>query len=669
MEKLKMHSPDKIQENVDRLSELFPGCVTEARNEQTGELERVVDIDFFRQMLAGRVVEGHRERYRLEWPGKKDALLAASAPIAKSLRPQRSESVNFDVAPNLFIEGDNLDALKLLQESYLGRIKIVYIDPPYNTGGDLIYEDDFAESASDYLLRSSQVDADGTRLVVNSESNGRFHSDWLSMIYSRLRLARNLMRSDGVLFVSIGNDEFANLKKICDEIFGERCFVECLTWNKRVPKNDKGIGNIHEYVLVYARDSSHSHQFTMPKDGLEELDELLARLRRSAQPLAESEAAVRALYKKQGYDRGITLYNSLDNDYRLWGKINMSWPNGDTFGPRYEVLHPGTGRPVKIPDRGWRWKQSTFDEAALRKEGKYSHVEQLHDGSYRCGRIWFAATDDQQPSSVTYLDEVNRLLLRSVLSLKSDGGLEVEGLLGGKTYFSYPKPTSLLRTLLGSVPAEDGDIVLDFFAGSGTTAHAVMQLNAEDSVSRRFIAVQLPEPCDPNSDAANSGLKTLADVAKARLRRAAEVVQHSYPKAASRPTGFRSFRIDSSNMSDVFYSPEVLTQGHLPLGADNIKSDRSPEDLLFQVLVDWGVDLALPIETRNVAGRPVFFVDQNALVACFEFGVDEPLVRELATLRPLRAVFRDGGYVSDSTKINVEQIFKLLSPATEVRSL
>ena len=668
MERLKLHSPDLAQVYISQIRKLFPACVTEATDGR-GKIVLSVDFDQLRQEFSGHVTEGPEERYRLEWPGKREAMALSNAPVAKTLRPVRDESVDFDHTRNLFVEGDNLEALKLLQEIYLGGIKTIYIDPPYNTGSDLIYDDCFVEDPDDFLVRSNQKDNVGNRLVANTDSNGRFHSDWLSMMYPRLRLARNLLSDDGVIFISIANDEFSNLKKVCDETFGEKNFVECITWNKRVPKNDKGVGNIHDFVLVYAKDDNIRQDFFMRKEGLQEIAELVASLERRQVSLDDAERQVKLLYKKQGYDRGITLYNSLDADYRLWGKVNMSWPNANTFGPRYRVLHPKTGQPVLVPDRGWRWKHETFKEAALIRDGEYTDIQELRDGSVRCGRVWFAADQNQQPSSIRYLDEVDKFLLRSILSFKSDGGMEVEGLFGSKNYFSYPKPTRLLRTLLSSQEAKDGDIYLDFFAGASSTAHAVMQLNAEDGVERRFIMVQFPAAVDPNSDAGRAGYSNIAEISKERLRRAGVKVTEESQSGAELDTGFRVLKVDTSNMHDVYYSPDVVTQPDLLASVDNIKVDRSAEDLLFQVLVDWGVDLTLPIRQETVHDKTVFFVDGTALVACFEVGITEELVKELAIYEPLRVVFRDNGLVSDAVKMNVDQIFRQLSPNTDVKSI
>lgn len=666
-----MHSPNLTQDHIARIRELFPNCVTEAKGED-GRLKLVVDFDQLRQELWDAIVEGPQERYRLDWPGKREALLTANAPIAKTLRPRRQESVGFDTTKNLFIEGDNLDALKLLQETYLGKVKMIYIDPPYNTGSDLIYEDSFASDIDNWLLESNQRDTQGNRLITNTDSNGRFHSDWLNMIYVRLKLSRPLLRDDGFLFISIGNDEVSNLKKLCDEIFGEQNFIECISWNKRIPKNDKGVGNIHEFILIYAKDATIPHELLMRKDGLEDIYDLVQKLKMAKTPIVEAEKEVKKLYRKQGYDRGITLYNSFDENYRLWGKINMSWPNANTFGPRYEVPHPITGNPVAIPDRGWRWKKETFWGAAQFKDGKYATIVKLHDGSAICGRIWFAKNETTQPSSITYLDDVNTFLLRSILSLKSDGGIEVENIFEGKSYFSYPKPTSLLKILLSSLSLSDGDVVLDYFAGSSTTAHAVMQTNAEDGINRRFIMVQLAEPCNEDTEAYKAGFKSIAEISKERIRRSGKLVlSDSFHSTWNKDVGFRALKIEDSNMADVYYYPDAFDKSSLDLFVGNIKPDRSAEDLLFQVMLDWGVDLTLPITCQAIQGKEVFFVDGNSLAGCFDGhgSVDEGFVRELAKHQPLRAVFRDAGFKDDAVRVNVEQIFKLLSPATEVKCI
>jgi adenine-specific DNA-methyltransferase len=655
-----MHTPNHVDANIEKISALFPNCITETKDEN-GDLKKVVDFDLLKQELSQVLVEGEQERYRLDWVGKKEAILTANAPIAKTLRPCREESVNFDKTENLFIEGDNLEALKLLQENYLGKVKMIYIDPPYNTGNDFIYEDDFAESTNLFFEKSNQIDEEGNRLIANTESNGRFHSDWLSMMYSRLKLARNLLKDDGVLFLSINNYEVSNCQKICNEIFGEKNFIECITWNKRIPKNDKGIGNIHEFVLIYAKNSEIKQEFTMRKDGLEDIYSLLTDLKKNNTPLLEAEKQIKKLYKKNAYDRGITLYNSLNKEYKLWGKINMSWPNANTFGPRYEVLHPKTKKAVKIPERGWRWKKETFNEAAQYINGEYSSIEELHDGSFLCGRIWFSKDENIQPSSVTFLDDVNYFLLRSIQSLKSDGGIEVENIFGGKNYFSYPKPTSLLKILINSINC-DNEIILDFFAGSSTTAHAIIELNSEDNKKRKFIMVQLPEKTPTDSLANQNGFFDLAQISRERIKRVGE----KYININTLDVGFRSLKIDSTNMKDVYYTPDALKQADMLDLASNIKDDRTSEDLLFQVMLDWGLELSLPIERKNIAGKEVFYVAGNSLVACFD-DLTFDVVDEVAKDHPLRFVSAEKAIHLDHDKTNIKERFKQLSRDTEVK--
>ncbi len=678
MDKLKMQTQDLTDKNIEQIAALFPNVITETKDENDN-LKKAVDFDLLKQALSKNLVEADDERYRLDWPGKKAALLKANTPITKTLRPCREESVNFDTTENLYIEGDNFEVLKILQESYLGKVKMIYIDPPYNTGNDFIYKDDFKKSKEEYEEELGVEDEEGGKLFRNTDSNGRFHSDWLSMMYERLLVARDLLKDDGVIFISIDEVEVANLKKACDEIYGENNFVECIAWNKRIPKNDKGIGNIHEYILIYVKDSSISQVFTMRKDGLDDIYELIDKLRRNKTPINQAEQEIKKLYKKNDYDRGITLYNAFDENYRLWGKINMSWPNANTFGPTYEVLHPLTSKPVKMPDRGWRWKIETFDEAAGRIGNKYKSTIKLHDGSVICGKIWFASDENTQPSSITFLDDVNTFLLRSILSFKSDGGIEVENLFEGKSFFSYPKPTKLLSVLLSSLQTAKNEIILDFFSGSAATAHAVMKLNAEDGGNRKFVMVQLPEKTDENSEAHKAGYKTISDIGKERIRRAGKKIiselesktqqlkLNEEPVDASKlDIGFRVYKTDSTNMKDVFYHPSELKQMTLDDLLSNIKEDRTPEDLLTQVILDLGLELSLPIETKKILGNTVFIVQTNALVACFDNDIDFKIVDIIADLKPFKVVFKDASFKDDKDRINVEERFKRLSPETKV---
>lgn len=662
MDKLKMHTPDLAEENYKKLAALFPDAVTETKDEN-GNTVRTIDKDVLMQEINAKVVDDGQERYQFTWPDKRKAVVLANAPIAKTLRFEKDKSVGRDGTPggtdseNIYIEGDNLDALKLLQETYLGKVKMIYIDPPYNTGNDFIYKDDFSQKAADYADNSGQTDEEGNRLVQNSESNGRFHTDWLNMLYPRLRLAKDLLSNDGVVFISIDNCEFENLTKICNEVFGAGNFVDCITWNTRVPKNDnKGLGNIHQYVLVYVKDKTINRQFTMQKDGLDDVFDLLDKLKEKNVPIPEAENELKKLYKKKGYDRGITLYNSLDENYQPWGKINMSWPNSDTFGPTYDVIHPATHKPTKKPDRGWRWNKETFD-----RHLDYAHTIKRYDGSYVCGDIWFAKDENTQPSSIKYLRDVAKMLLRTVISLKSDGGVELENLFGGKSYFSNPKPTSLIELLIDSIN-EHNAIFMDFFSGSATTAHAIMHLNALDGGHRQYIMVQLPEQTDAKSEAYKAGHKTICDIGEERIRRAGKKIKEE--TGADIDYGFRCFRVDSSNMKDVYYKPSDVKQGELDLFTDNIKEDRTPEDLLIQVMLDLGVLLSSKVEEKEIAGKKVFSVADGYLIACFDRDVTDDVVTAIARKHPFYAVFRDSSFSSDSVAANFEQIFDTYSPQT-----
>lgn len=662
MDKMRMQTVNKADENFKKLAAMFPNAVTETIDEN-GEVVRAIDKDVLVQEISCQVVDGNEERYQFTWPDKKKSVLLANAPINKTLRPCREESVDFDNTENLYIEGDNLEVLKLLQETYLGKIKMIYIDPPYNTGNDFVYTDDFSQSTEEYLENSGQFDDEGNRLVKNLDSNGRFHTDWLNMIYPRLKLSKDLLADDGVIFISADDNEIENLKKMCDEIFGRSCFVDCITWNKRVPKNDnKGIGNIHEYILVYNKSSLSSRQFTMLKDGLQEIYDLLETLKKRKTPIEEAEKELRNLYSKKGYDRGITLYNNLDDNYEPWGKINMSWPNAETFGPRYDVIHPATNKPTKVPDRGWRWNETTFSSQL-----DYANVKKRFDGSYVCGNIWFASDENTQPSSIKYLKDVSRMLLRSIISLKSDGGIEVEKIFDGKSFFSYPKPVSLLRLLLNSIEEKE-DYILDFFSGSATTAHAVMKLNAEDNGKRKFIMVQLPEKTDEKSEAYKAGYKNICEIGKERIRRAARKIAEENPEAKF-DGGFRVLKCDSSNMKDVYYQSSEYEPSLFSRMEDNIKEDRTPEDLLFQVMLDLGVLLSSKIEETTIAGKKVFNVEDNYLIACFDDDVTDEVITEIAKQQPYFFVMRDSSMASDSVATNFEQIFATYSPSTERRVL
>jgi adenine-specific DNA-methyltransferase len=625
MEKLKLHSPDFTQENIAKLAELFPNCITESISDD-GSLKRAIDFDQLRQELTNNIVEGPQERYQLNWPGKREALLTANAPIAKTLRPSREESVDFDITKNLFIEGDNLDALKLLQETYLNKVKMIYIDPPYNTGNDFVYEDDFAEDIKTYFERSNQKDEVGNRMVANVETNGRFHSDWLSMMYPRLKLARNLLRDDGVIFISIDDNEVANLRKLLDEIFGDSNFVSNIVWQSRTSiSDDHEVSMNHNHTLIYARNYES--------------------LRFYGEKLDKSE------------------YQNRDNDSRGPWKLvplDANKPGGNTI---YPILNPNTNLEYFPPEgRSWAINPNEYNKL------------------FEDNRIAFGLGGDSAPKKKLFLlerlEKGDTKTPSSILTncgTTKDGSAEITDLFGKKKIFSYPKPTSFISKLIQfGIYQEKNQIVLDFFSGSATAAQAVISLNADDDGKRKFIMVQLPEVCEEKSEAYKAGYKTIAEIGKERIRRAGKKIKadnNGKEGIEQLDIGFRVLKIDSSNMTDVYYKPDAVKQDLLFEQIDNIREDRTAEDLLFQVLLDWGVDLTLPIITETITGKKVFFVDGNALAACFETGVNEEFVKALATRHPLRVVFRDAGFESDSVKINVEQIFKLLSPSTEIKTI
>lgn len=655
-----------LQDRLEKLKSDFPEIFTEGK----------IDIEKFKATFTDDI-NFNNERYVLNWAGKSDAFKVLQIPTTATLKPQQEESVNFDTTENIFIEGENLEVLKVLQKSYYGKVKCIIIDPPYNTGNDsFIYPDSFKENKEEYQKRIGEKDEEGYlmkegMLRKNSKDSGHYHSNWLSMMYPRLFLAKNLLREDGVIFVHIDDNEVHNLRMIMNEIFGEENFIECINWNKRVPKNDKGIGSIHEYILVFVKDSSLKHEFLMGKEGIEEIEELLSKLKKKKTPIPEAENEVRKLYNKKGYDRGITLYNSLDSDYRLWGKINMSWPNANTFGPRYEVKHPKTGKAVKIPDRGWRWKEESFNEAAKIVEGKYQSIVELHDGSFVCGRIWFDKDENTQPSSINYLDELDKLLLRSIISLKSDGGIEVEKLFEGKSYFSYPKPTSLTKLLLNSIETKQDDIILDFFAGSGTTAHAVLELNKEDGGTRKFILVQLPEPCDENSEAYKAGYKTIADISRERIRRVIKKIEAEQAEERKKKSeqfdfgdkeeknfelGFKSFKLSPSNFK-IWRGSEINEENlvqQLDAFTNPVREGSEKDNMLYELMLKAGYLLTDKVEKIE----NFYSINNGELLIAIE-SINQATVDKLIALQPKKVIsldilFKDNDQLKTNTVLQMK---------------
>lgn len=621
-----MHSPNLVNSNIEKIAAIFPNCITE-RQDENGDLTKAVDFDLLRQELSQVLVEGEQERYRLDWVGKKEAILTANAPIAKTLRPCKEESVNFDKTENLFIEGDNLEALKLLQENYLGKVKMIYIDPPYNTGNDFIYEDDFTENTNVFFEKSNQVDEEGNRLIANTENNGRFHSDWLSMMYSRLKLARNLLKDDGLLFVSIDDNEIENIKKICCEVYGAGNFEAMVTWRRRHNQpNDKSkmIGRVAEYILVFAKDSQ-----TLKKKGTF-----------YGLPLSE--------------DR-IKDYKNPDNDPRGAWTTNPWKAAVGRGGTKYTITTP-TGM---IFNETWYGNLETFDN--YKKEGRVYWT----DNGNGFPRIKIYLSDAQNTGQVAI-----NFMPHDKFGSNQEASAELKELFGKEGIFDNPKPIRLLKSLI-KLSTSDSDIVMDFFAGSSTSAHAVMQLNIEDGGNRKFIMVQLPEEIDKKTEVFKVGYKTIAEISKERIRRAGKkIVEENSDKEGIEhlDIGFRSLKIDSTNMKEVYYTPDALKQADMLDLASNIKEDRTAEDLLFQVMLDWGLELSLPIESKTIAGKEVFYVAGNSLVACFD-DLTFDVVDEVAKDYPLRFVSVEKAIHLDHDKTNIKERFKQLSPDTEVKFL
>jgi adenine-specific DNA-methyltransferase len=659
MEKLKLHSPDLTQVNIEKLAQLFPNCVTEVCD-SNGKVKHSIDFDQLRQELSSSIVEGPQERYQLNWPGKREALLTANAPIAKTLRPCREESVEFDTTQNLFIEGDNLDALKLLQETYLNRVKMIYIDPPYNTGKDFVYDDDFSEDSTSYFKKSQQRDFIGNRMIANTETNGRFHSDWLSMIYPRLRLARNLLREDGVIFISIDDNEVENLKKICNEVFGEENFLVQFSWRTDGNfDNQAKIKICHEYVLLYARSADCFPAPPVVDPNTDQNSKLFKPEIRNTIVKNGPKNPVSEMTLPIGFPAAF--------DEGSIAARTTSWPRylSDAVVANARLTN------TVIVESGWSSKE-------LIQEFIANGCQSIKDSKDQ-----FTTFVLTQTGAIEAVKQRHDYQSHVISTLSGFGGTQratAQLVELGANFDGYPKPTDLLRYFVKMNLGSDA-LILDFFAGSGSTAHAVMEQNARDGGTRRFILVQIPDPLDPANEKQKSAsdycdelrlLRTTAELTKERIRRAGKKIRldnSQNPDINKLDVGFRVLKVDSSNMKEVFYTPDSVSQDSLFDQVNNIREDRTPEDLLFQVLLDWGVDLTLPINQENIAGKDVYFVDGNSLAACFEVGVSEEFVKSLAKRAPLRAVFRDSGFVSDSVKINVEQIFKLISPATEVKAI
>jgi len=670
VEKLSMHSPDLTKRNIDAIATLLPTIVTETLDAD-GNLSRAINFDLLRQELSPQIVEGPQERYQLDWPGKRAAAFAANAPIAKTLRPVREESVDFDTTSNIFIEGDNLEALKLLQESYLGKVKLIYIDPPYNTGGDLIYEDDFAETTNEYLERSGQLSERGDRLVANLDSNGRFHSDWLDMMYPRLKLARNLLADDGVIFVSIDDAESANLKVLLDEVFGRQNFLDTIAVEMSTTSGPKTV-NAQQGTIVKNVEFVHAYKRSTAFDGVRHI------------PLLD------------GIDDYDTHYSVWMNDDGTLGSLGEKLLADDRVGAdiRRLALDAKSGFSVNKMDDLLALSEAArefvnanlsriarIDRAPVSAQGRTTAVG--HWQPFEADHRTYLLTTLQNGSlqaliplslnyrtSDDYKPRFGRTVIRGDLWKGFYQDMGNVGKEGGLAFSNGKKPVRLIKQLMRWANNTSDGVILDFFAGSGTTAHAVMQANAEDGGNRRFILVQLDEAPDAKSEVALAGYPTIAAYARERVRRSAKQIAGTLDLSSpSLDLGFRAMRVDTTNMADVLTTPDEMTQAELMGVVDSVKPGRTGEDLLFQVLLDWGLELSLPIACEPIAGLSVFSVDQDALLACFEEDVTAAVVRAMAERRPLRAVFKDTGFANDAARINAEQIFRELSPETDVKTI
>ena len=701
MEKMDMMSMDRVQENIAKIRALFPECVTEVMRD--GKVTLAVDFDELKQEMSGMLIDEREERYQMTWPDKRKAKLLANTSISATLRPCKEESVDFDNTQNLYIEGDNLDVLKLLQETYLGKVKMIYIDPPYNTGSDFVYEDDFAQSAEEYVANSGQYDDQGNRLVENKETNGRFHTDWLNMIYPRLMVARDLLTDDGVIFISCDDHEQANLKNVCDEVFGASNFIAIINWKGRSGRQDsKYYAAVHEYIYCYAK---HREEFSAG----EEI--------KSGDVFPKYDEEKKRFYKTQ-------LLRKWGSNSKREDRPNLYYPiiapDGTKVYPTITIRDAQRPSICRKIDGRWRHGASTMEKNI--KEGLVEFVKQK-DGSWIPYEKIFAPYEGEEKTKKysTWIEETN------------DGAKEIKELFG-IAVFDYPKNPSLLARFLKMAKIEGSDTILDFFSGSATTAHAVMQLNAEDGGHRKFIMVQLPEKCDEKSEAYKAGYKNICEIGKERIRRAGKIIKeninalrpvvdeitdyeketgqirvahtwgngitgrtnyaanatetfidaktgqritHEYeetdPKDHYRfhpedlDVGFRVLKLDSSNMKDVYYKAEDYAQTMIAGLEDNVKEDRTPLDLLFQVMLDLGQELSAKIEEKTIAGKTVWCVEGNNIIACFDSYINDQVVTEIAKLKPLYAVFRDSSFVSDAAAANCEQIFASISPETSRR--
>lgn len=637
MDKLRMQSSNGVEDNIAKIAQLFPDCVTETVDERSGQPKHLIDFEKLKQNLSDSVMSERAERYQFTWPDKSKAILLANSPINATLRPCREDSVDFDNTQNLYIEGDNLDVLKCLKETYLHKVKMIYIDPPYNTGNDFVYEDDFAQSSEEYLANSGQFDEQGNRMFTNAESNGRFHTDWLNMIYPRLKVARDLLTDDGVIFISIDDNEVENLRKVCDEVFGEQNFVDCLHWKKKKQPSflAKHTAKVMEYVIVYAKNT-----FKLEKLSIEKVSDSNKKVININNKVSSRifKPGVRVKSEEQTgiIKAGVYTGRSMDVEY----KNDIYYENGRTTN-EVEVVS-------KFSD-----SQSNID-TFIQKDLLYITKN-------------FLLRRDVGEEAAEKRKSITDLLLNDYGDNQESDKEFLE--LFDKKYFDYTKPIKLIYNLVKSNFTEEG-IILDFFSGSATTAHAIMQLNSEDGGNRKFIMVQLPEKTDEKSEAFKAGYKNICEIGKERIRRAGKKIKEESPLTTQDlDIGFRVLKLDSTNMQDIYYSPKDISQADLFSQVDNVKPDRTGEDLLFQVMLELGATLDSKIETTTVAGKTIYNVAEGYLVACFDPDVTDEVVKAIAQMQPAYAVLRDTSMKDDSTATNFEQIFKTYSPDTVTKIL
>ena len=646
-EKLNMQTKDMANENFAKLVALFPYAVTETID-VNGKIVRAIDKDVQLQDIATAVVEGRDQRYQFTWPDKRKAILAANAPSTNTLRPCREDSVNFETTENLYIEGDNLEVLKLLQENYLNAVKLIYIDPPYNTGKEFVYPDKFSQTTAEYMVRSGQNDEEGNLLTPNMESNGRFHTDWLNMMYSRLKIARNLLKREGVIFISIDQNEVENLKKICNELYGDSNFVGEIIWQSATDNNPRQISTEHEYILCYAKDVNALSPWLIESDKAQMINTQYKLIKNKTKDIEEQQKELRKWIKANEADlKGVAHYNNVDERGVYSNSTNSSntTPGGYTF----DIIPPVTGLPCVKPAFGWRWTEKTFWD--------YDKV----------GDIEWGKDETTQPHVKKRIETVKEQFKSIYYEDGRASTKQLEQLLGGKKIFDNPKSVLLLSRIIGFAAQDDDCVILDFFSGSATTAHAVMEINAKTGTHKKFIMVQLQEPTDEKSEAAKAGFKNICEIGKERIRQAAKLIKETYPDAPF-DDGFRVLKLDSSNMQQVWYTPnEYVAQDLFEATVDNVKSDRDAEDLLFQAMLELDCPLSSKVEKLIICGKTVYSVADGYLMACFEEGVDDEVISAIAQKKPYYFVMRDSSMTNDSVAVNFEQIFKSYSPDTHLK--